>query len=380
MTKKQRGIYEKVPGSGIWWVRYADASATIRREKIGTRSAAVKLYQKRKTEVMEGKKLPEQLRKRFVRFSEIADDALEYCKANNQGHRFDAYRIGRLKQEFGSHGAEVPIEDLRRWFSGQDWKPGTFNRYKSTLSLTYRLAIENGKTATNPARLLKRKREDNGRARFLNQFVPAEAEADYLKPHSDEESRFRAVVRREYQNHMPEFEIALHTGMRPSEQYRLTWDRVDLVRKLVTIPRSKNGNTRHIPLNLIALAAFQLLFDCSSGQGQVFANAKGLPLKGYKHWFGPAVSKAGIRQFTWYCLRHTFASRLVMAGVDLRTIAELMGHKTIQMTMRYAHLAPAHKFAAVEKLASGAPLDEATDTKTDTSTSEDAPSQSASVQ
>ena len=59
-----------------------------------------------------------------------------------------------------------------------------------------------------------------------------------------------------------------------------------------------------------------------------------------------------MRDITWYCLRHTFASRLVMAGVDIRTVAELMGHKTIQMTMRYAHLAPEHGLAAVERLTS----------------------------
>jgi hypothetical protein len=59
-----------------------------------------------------------------------------------------------------------------------------------------------------------------------------------------------------------------------------------------------------------------------------------------------------------------------MAGVDLRAVAELMGHKTIQMTMRYAHLAPAHKLAAVERLAVGFQMDRPTDTKTDTSTFE----------
>ena len=69
---------------------------------------------------------------------------------------------------------------------------------------------------------------------------------------------------------------------------------------------------------------------------------------------------AGIKNFTWHCLRHTFASRLVMAGVDLRTVAELMGHKNLQM-MRYARLAPEHKAAAVDKL-----VKTATDTKTDT--------------
>ena len=236
----------------------------------------------------------------------------------------------------------------------------------------FRLAIENKKASTNPARSLKRKREDNGRVRFLNQLAPAKTEVDYLKPHADEESRLRAVILANYPAHMPEFEIALHTGMRPSEQYGLIWSRVDLVRKLITIPKSKNGNTRHIPLNSTHWRHFRSCSRAPVGRGRVFVNMQGEPLKGYKHWFDPAVREAGVTFFTWYCLRHTFASRLVMAGVDLRTVAELMGHKTIQMTMRYAHLAPAHKLAAVEKLAAGWPSNRPTDTETDTCTFEEA--------
>lgn len=89
-----------------------------------------------------------------------------------------------------------------------------------------------------------------------------------------------------------------------------------------------------------------------NGAGPVFINLKRAKLEGYKHWFNQALEEAGLVGFTWYCLRHTFASRLVMAGVDIRTVAELMGHKTIQMTMRYAHLAPEHNLAAVERLTS----------------------------
>jgi hypothetical protein len=114
---------------------------------------------------------------------------------------------------------------------------------------------------------------------------------------------------------------------------------------------SSNGRTRYIPLNSVALVAFRVLKRRSlDGVGPVFVTIGGEPLQGYKHWFEPAVSEAGVRDFTWYCLRHTFASRLAMAGVDLRTVAELMGHQQIQMTMRYAHLAPAHTLAAVERL------------------------------
>ena len=66
--------------------------------------------------------------------------------------------------------------------------------------------------------------------------------------------------------------------------------------------------------------------------------------------FVPAIERAKITDFHWHDLRHSFASRLVMAGVDLPTVQELMGHKTIQMTQRYAHLSPAHRLAAVQRL------------------------------
>jgi site-specific recombinase XerD len=72
-----------------------------------------------------------------------------------------------------------------------------------------------------------------------------------------------------------------------------------------------------------------------------------------RKWFEECVKAAGPESFTWHCLRHAFASRLIMAGVDLRTAQELMGHKTIQMTVRYAHLAPQHQLAAVQRLCEG---------------------------
>ena len=112
----------------------------------------------------------------------------------------------------------------------------------------------------------------------MNQLAPAKTEVERLKPHADEESRLRAVILSDYPVHMPEFEIALHTGMRYSEQYALIWSRVDLARKLITKPKSKNGNTRHLPLNSVALAAFQELFARSSRQGPVFVNMQGEPL------------------------------------------------------------------------------------------------------
>lgn len=285
IVKNLKGVFERVPGSGQCWIRYADATGKIRREFAGTKSAAITLYRKRKTEVLMGKKLPETFRVRSIKFSELADDARQYCRTNNLGQQFDQYRIGRLVKEFGNRNADIPVEALRAWFSEQKWEAGTYNRYKSMLSLIYRLGMENGKVNANPARFLKHKREDNGRIRFLDQHTP------------DEEVRMRSIIAARYASHMPEFDIALHTGMRPSEQYGLAWDRVDLVRRSVTILKSKNGITRHIPLNSIALSAFRQLFQRSSGSGRVFVNIHGEPLKGLQALVRAGASRGSSCRF-----------------------------------------------------------------------------------
>jgi integrase len=179
-----------------------------------------------------------------------------------------------------------------------------------------------------------------------------------------------AIIRAKCHEHEPELDIALHTGLRRGEQYALAWDCVDLVRRQLTVLRSKNGEIRHVPLNSDAVTAFRTLYDKSSSAGPVFVSLRSDGLRNARHWFEGAVREAQIPDFTWHCLRHTFASRMVMAGVDLRTVQQLMGHKTIQMTCRYAHLAPEHQLAAVERLATKPTTATAiygpTDTRTDT--------------
>jgi len=92
-------------------------------------------------------------------------------------------------------------------------------------------------------------------------------------------------------------------------------------------------------------------------------------LTGPRYWFEPALKKAKVRNFTWHCLRHTFASRLVM-NENLRTVQELMGHKQISMTVRYSHLAPQHQLAAVERLAATSPVPETTNSTATTTATE----------
>lgn len=359
---RQRGVYEKFPGSGTWWIRYVDASGRLRREKAGTKRVAIDLYRKRKTEALQGKKLPESLRSRVVRFSELCEDFKKYSEKNNWGFANDRHRISKLRGAFGELPAEdIPIETIRNFFDRQEWAPESYNRVRTTLFSIFRLGIENRKISVNPAKLLKRRKVGASRVRFLNQIKPLPTEIDYLKPLTTEEARLRAVIEHDFPEHIDEFIVALNTGMRRKEQYiRIDWCMLDLPRMDLYVPPSKNGEDRHVPLNNDARAAFQRLYERRIGsgpipirlEGPIFVGKTGERLLGPRHWFEKAVSKAGIADFTWHDLRHTFASRLVMAGVDIRTVAALMGHKMIQMTMRYAHLASEHKLVAVERLGS----------------------------
>jgi len=337
-TKKYRGVFEKVIGSGVWWICYFDADGRKRREKVGRKGAAIDLYRKRKTEAMEGRKLPDRIRARKATFEELAKDALEYSKAHKLSYADDKVRMAKLKEWLGQRPADsVSPQEIERWLLSktEELKPATLNRYRALLSLTYRLGIQNGKVQSNPARLVRQRKEDNGRIRFLS---------------PDEEQALRKIIQRNYLAHESELDLALNTGLRRSEQYGLTWDCVDLERRQLTVPRSKNGASRHIPLNDAAIAALRTAETFRNGSPSVFLNSGGVRLHSSRFWFDAAVKDAKLPDFTWHCLRHTFASRLVMKGVDLRTVQELMGHKTIQMTVRYAHLAPQHRLAAVQRL------------------------------
>lgn len=110
---------------------------------------------------------------------------------------------------------------------------------------------------------------------------------------------------------------------------------------MLNIPRTKNEEPIHVPLNDVAIAALRVVHGRGGPRGRVFQSAKtGEPLENGRHWFDDAVVEANLMGFRWHDLRHTFAGRLRMKGAPLEDIADLLEHKSLTMTRRYAHLGP----------------------------------------
>jgi len=154
-------------------------------------------------------------------------------------------------------------------------------------------------------------------------------------------------------------QVGLLTGFRRQELAYLRPEDVSLERGMLSVVAnySKNGERRTLPMGPRLKALLQDTLCNHSGAPRVFLTDRGLPWTpaGISRAFQSMAKKAGLGVMGPHILRHTFASRLVMAGVDLRTVQELLGHKSILMTMRYAHLSPDHKRMAMEALESRFP-------------------------
>ena len=121
--------------------------------------------------------------------------------------------------------------------------------------------------------------------------------------------------------------------MRRGEIFGLKWHDIDVKRNIITLLDTKNGDKREIPMNeqvKTALIRVRKHPDCA----YIFCNEKGVPLHDIRKSYSTALRKSGITNFRFHDLRHTFASQLVMSGVDLNTVRELLGHKDMTMTLR----------------------------------------------
>jgi integrase len=306
-----------------------------KRQKIGpSRVLAENVLKKWIVEKAEGKFLDKKKQLK-IRFEDFADEYLQlHSKVNNKGWKTDEFSINTLKKyftgkclhEISSHMVDVFKQELAKTL-----RPATVNRRLCTFKTMFNKAASWGKfSGPNPVQAVKFFKLNNTRLRFLEKD-------EIVKLLSHCHDHLKGIVI-----------VALNTGMRKAEILGLKWRDVDIKRNILYLHETKNGEKREVPINEQVKTVF--INTLRNPQTEYVFNYNDKRIIDIKRSYCTAVKKSGIKDFTFHDLRHTFASHLVMNGVDLNTVRELLGHKSLQMTLRYSHLSAIHKHKAVEGL------------------------------
>jgi len=220
--------------------------------------------------------------------------------------------------------------------SGLPASPAGQVRYLAQLSHVLSYGVELEWIGDNPARRVRRPREPRGRVRFLSDAERKRLLAACLE--STDRRLYPLVV------------LALSTGARQGELLQLRWPDVDLQRRQAIVHHTKNGDRKALPLVDVALAAIRQLASVRRlGTDLIFADRRGgahFP----RHAWDAALRESGISDFRFHDLRHTAASYLAMSGATLAEIAEVLGHRTLAMVKRYAHLSEQHTSSVVRRM------------------------------
>ena len=325
------GVYLK---GEAWYIDYY-VHGRRKREKIGpSKKLAEEVLRKRKVQIAENRFLDIKKEEK-VKFSELAAMFMElHSKPNKRSWKSDENSLKFLLPFFGDrHLHEITPDLIERYKikRRQEVSPASVNRELSCLRCMFSRAIDWGKTKENPVSRVRLFREDNKRLRFfdkgeINRFL--ENSPVWLN---------QLVT------------VALNTGMRKEELADLQWKDVDFQQEFIQLVETKNGSKRYIPLNAPANQALMAI-PKHPDSPYIFTDGKGQKRK-FRHTYETVLKKSAIINANFHTLRHTFASHLAMSGVDLNTIRELLGHKSLEMTMRYAHLSRDHKSRAVDVLA-----------------------------
>ena len=332
MARSTKGLYKRGP---VWWMTYRDALGEQRFEscKTSNKSEAEKQLINRRKEAMEGLR-PEPVLK-AIGLEEFFAEYLKHM-SHQGGLRTKRLHVQHFKRLLGNppiHSLTVKVvEEYRETRRAEGVGPATINKELATLKhgLTKAVAWKMvQKHIREDLKSVQKDKEPPGRLRYLADHQEADELIQTCR------GSFRSLVI-----------TALHTGMRRGEILGLTWDQVNMAQGMIRLTHTKNGESREIPINdtvRSVLAGLRTRIDVP----WVFHDEEGYKFKNTRKRFEAACKRVELTNFHFHDLRHTFASWLVMAGVPLITVSELMGHKSITMTMRYAHLSPQHKAHAV---------------------------------
>ncbi|MCG8408899.1 MAG: tyrosine-type recombinase/integrase [Phycisphaerales bacterium] len=373
-----KGLLLRVQPSGVksYVVEYGRGKRkTLGRADVLTPAAAREAAKKVQFQIHQGED-PHHARKNAETLGSFLDQV--YAPWAKSSHRSPEVTLHRLKTDFRKFRSiklvDLNYRRLDHWRTqelARGSKPSTINRKLADLKALLSRAVEWGYLKEHPLAKLKRlKVDERGKVRFLD----SSEEGRLRKALDDRQLQIREARESankwrekrgyplledlsslEYVDHLkPLVILALNTGMRRGELFGLEWDDVDLERATLTIvgDRAKSGSTRYIPLNSEALSVLEVYWrqTADDNPALVFPGRHGSRLDNIRKSWSRLLDLARIDNFRFHDLRHHFASKLVMAGVDLNTVRELLGHSDYKMTLRYAHLAPEHKLQAVEML------------------------------
>ena len=336
-------------------IRYPDGSRV--RKRLRREREALRIWSAEQTKIESGT-WHDQAPK-TIAFETALTQYRDYSTVQNRSHVSyvePALSVWEAHIKVGTLLAKITpalIEDvkLRR---AQIVAHTTVDKDLAVLKAFFNWCIARSLAASNPVSRVKFFNEDNSRLRYLT-------EDEYNRLIEAAKSVKTSLFLAE------KIILSVHTGLRRGSLFHLRWDYVDFLNRVVRIPRTKSGRPHAVPLNATVLTTLQALYtERTPDWAYVFAHARGRhagqPVKDVKNGFHTALEIAGIKDFTWHDLRHTFASWLIMKGASPRSIAELLGHRGLRMVMRYAHLAgvPVSGSGSVGRASSDTAADSAT--------------------
>ena len=320
---------------GKWYVDFTFSKKRIRQfggyTKEQARTTLAKLRIEKQNEKM-GFKVPKYENIYFEKFGRDFID--QYSKQNNRSWKRDEVSLRTLKPFFkGKMLKDIDSFLVERYKAKRktEVSNATFNRELAFMKTMFNKAVEWKRLEMNPLQNFKKLKENNGRMRILK---------------SEEMKRLLDVANGHLKSILI---IALNTGMRRGEILSLKWGNVNLSKRSIHIEDSKSGRSRNIPMNGHVIEALSVI---PQNSGYVFFNPMTKrPIQDVKKAFKTACKNAEIKDLRFHDLRHTSATKMIESGTDLVTVSKILGHSTIQMTMRYINPDEETMKNAVDKLA-----------------------------
>lgn len=330
---KHRGVYEKNPGSGIWWIRWQDERGKIRRKKVGKKSHAKAAVEQMRARVRLGAIAPELVAgaERKKTLAEVMAHVLQTSKVSPRHHKHEIAYTERWNKEFpGLLAEEVTPPMIDQWIARrtrEGVKPSTINHQLSFLSKVFKAAVRAEWVAKNPCKMVDRPIDKARRTRFFSE---------------EEIQRIRVYLCYHF-NILAWWavELLILTGLRRGELFAIGREDVDLEHKILILPMTKGGGVQYVQLNDDAVEVFrQLLSAHDSPWAFPGPQMKGPihPQNFYNRVYKPTLKALGIEDATLHTTRHTTASHLAIRGSTTQEIRDALRHSSTAMAERYAHL------------------------------------------